>query len=98
MKRWSWRSIRSEKRATGSYSSGDSVLIRSWNLFHGHASPPRNTTYLEEMVRLASGDRPGILLLQEIPAWALGRRAGWSGMRAIGDIAQHPMLGPLPIT
>jgi len=49
-------------------------------------------------VRLASGDRPGILLLQEIPAWALGRLAGWSGMRAIGDIAQHPMLGPLPIT
>lgn len=74
------------------------MLIRSWNLFHGHAVPPRQTTFLEEMVRLASADRPAVLLLQEVPAWALGQLGAWTGMTAIADVAQRPMLGPFPIT
>jgi endonuclease/exonuclease/phosphatase family metal-dependent hydrolase len=73
------------------------VLIRSWNVFHGNASPPRRGSYLEEMVRLASADRPDVLLLQEVPAWALGRLGTWSGMTAIGDVAQRARIGPLPI-
>jgi endonuclease/exonuclease/phosphatase family metal-dependent hydrolase len=74
------------------------VLIRSWNLFHGNTSPPTQTTYLEEMARLASADRPDVLLLQEIPVWALLRLAEWTGMTAIGDVAQRPVFGPFPIT
>ncbi len=73
------------------------MLVRSWNLFHGHAVPPRRQPHLEEMVRLASEDGPDVLLLQEVPAWALGRLADWSGMTAIGDVAQRPRVGPVPI-
>lgn len=73
------------------------LLVRSWNLFHGNASPPRREGYLEEMVRLASADRPDLLLLQEVPAWALGRLGEWSGMTAVADVAQPPRLGPVPI-
>jgi endonuclease/exonuclease/phosphatase family metal-dependent hydrolase len=73
------------------------MLVRSWNLFHGNASPPERRSHLEEMVRLASADGPDVLLLQEVPAWALARLGGWSGMTAVADVAQRPLLGPLPI-
>jgi endonuclease/exonuclease/phosphatase family metal-dependent hydrolase len=49
------------------------------------------------MVRLAAADRPYVICLQEVPAWALSHLAGWSGMRAFGEVAQRPRLGPLPI-
>jgi endonuclease/exonuclease/phosphatase family metal-dependent hydrolase len=73
------------------------VLIRSWNLFHGRIVPPRRRHYLEDMIRLVTEDRPDVVLLQEVPAWALGRLGGWSGMTAIGDVAQPPGLGVPPI-
>jgi hypothetical protein len=73
------------------------MVIRSWNLFHGNSCPPGRTSYLEEMVGLASADHPGVLLLQEVPVWALGRLGTWSGMVAVGDVAQPARLGPLPI-
>ena len=73
------------------------MLIRSWNLFHGNASPPRRQSYLEEMVELVTEDRPDVVLLQEVPAWALARLGTWSGMTSIGDVAQRPRIGPLPI-
>jgi endonuclease/exonuclease/phosphatase family metal-dependent hydrolase len=73
------------------------VLIRSWNVFHGNACPPQRRSYLEEMVRLATADRPDVLLLQEVPVWALGSLGAWSRMTAIGDVAQPPRIGPLPI-
>jgi endonuclease/exonuclease/phosphatase family metal-dependent hydrolase len=72
------------------------LLIRTWNLFHGNARPPERRAFLEEMVRLASTDRPAILCLQELPVWALRHLSGWSGMQAFGDVAQPPRLGPLP--
>jgi exonuclease III len=49
------------------------------------------------MVRLAASDRPDVLCLQELPAWAYANLEGWSGMHAYGDLAQPPRLGPLPI-
>ena len=52
--------------------------MRSWNVFHGNAKPPERASFLEEMVRLASADEPDVLLLQEVPAWALGRLSTWS--------------------
>jgi endonuclease/exonuclease/phosphatase family metal-dependent hydrolase len=73
------------------------VLIRSWNLFHGNTCPPGPAVYLEEMLQVATEDRPDVVVLQEVPAWALGRIAAWSGMTAVGDLAQRPRLGPIPI-
>src|SRR6059058_5149133 len=73
------------------------LLIRTWNVFHGNADPPEREAYLEQMVRLGAGDRPDVVCLQEVPAWALAHLAGWSGMQAFGDIAQRPRLGPMPI-
>jgi endonuclease/exonuclease/phosphatase family metal-dependent hydrolase len=73
------------------------VLIRSWNLFHGNTVPPQRRAFLREAVRLASADRPDVLCLQEIPAWALRRLGAWSGMEAFADLAARPLLGPLPI-
>jgi endonuclease/exonuclease/phosphatase family metal-dependent hydrolase len=70
------------------------VLIRSWNVFHGNVSPPRRVGFLAEMVRRASGDGPDVLLLQEVPVWALGVLEGWSGMHVVGDIARRPRLPP----
>jgi endonuclease/exonuclease/phosphatase family metal-dependent hydrolase len=74
------------------------LLVRTWNLFHGNATPPERTAFLEEMVRLAAADRPDVLCLQEVPVWALEHLARWSGMSAIGAVAARPTIGPLPST
>jgi endonuclease/exonuclease/phosphatase family metal-dependent hydrolase len=74
------------------------MLIRSWNLYHGNSSPPSRRSHLEEMVTLATADHPDVLVLQEVPAWALGLLGEWSAMTAIGDVAQRPQLGPFPIS
>ena len=49
------------------------------------------------MVRLAAGDDPDVVCLQEVPAWALGRLERWSGMTAVAALAAPPRLGPLPL-
>ncbi|HXY16823.1 MAG TPA: endonuclease/exonuclease/phosphatase family protein [Gaiellaceae bacterium] len=69
------------------------LLVRTWNVFHGNTVPPERRAHLEEMVRLATADRPDVLCLQEVPVWALGRLAGWSGMEAFGAVAARPRLG-----
>jgi endonuclease/exonuclease/phosphatase family metal-dependent hydrolase len=66
------------------------VLVRTWNLFHGNAMPPRREAYLDEMVRLATEDDPAVVCFQEVPAWALGSFT-------VGDVAARPSAGPLPI-
>jgi endonuclease/exonuclease/phosphatase family metal-dependent hydrolase len=68
------------------------MLVRTWNVFHGNASPPERHGYLERMVRLASEDRPHVLCLQELPVWSLKRLADWSGMQVFGAIAARPLL------
>jgi len=50
------------------------------------------------MVRLASADGPDVLLLQEVPVWAIVPLAAWSGMNVFADVAQRPQFGPLPIS
>jgi endonuclease/exonuclease/phosphatase family metal-dependent hydrolase len=50
------------------------------------------------MVRLALEDDPDLVLLQEVPAWALRRLDDWSGRTAVSDIAAPPTLGPIPST
>jgi endonuclease/exonuclease/phosphatase family metal-dependent hydrolase len=79
-------------------STVERLLVRTWNLFHGNTQPPGRKAFLEEMVRLASADRPAVLCLQEVPVWALGRLDDWSGMSAVGAVAQRPHLGPFPST
>ena len=74
------------------------MLVRSWNLYHGNSWPPNRRSHLEEMVRLATADRPDIVALQEIPVWALDRLEGWSGMEAFADVARRPQMGPVPIS
>jgi endonuclease/exonuclease/phosphatase family metal-dependent hydrolase len=69
-----------------------SLLVRTWNVFHGNASPPGRRAHLEEMVRLASDDKPDVLCLQELPVWALRRLRDWSGMQAFGAVAARPRL------
>jgi endonuclease/exonuclease/phosphatase family metal-dependent hydrolase len=69
------------------------LLVRTWNVFHGNAVPPERRAYLEEMVRLATADRPDLVCLQELPLWALGQLAAWSGMEAFGAGAARPRLG-----
>ena len=61
------------------------MLVRTWNLFHGNTSPPGRKAYLREMVDLVTADRPDVVCLQEVPAWALGRIGEWAGMNALGD-------------
>jgi endonuclease/exonuclease/phosphatase family metal-dependent hydrolase len=69
------------------------LLVRTWNLFHGNAVPPERRAFLEEMVRLATSDEPGVLCLQEVPVWALAHLGAWSGMTSVGAVAARPRLG-----
>lgn len=72
------------------------MLVRSWNVFHGNAHPPRQKGFLRKMVELASADAPDVLCLQEVPVWALPRIDDWSGMASFGAITRPPLwLGPL---
>jgi len=57
------------------------LLIRTWNVFHGNAHPPRSRSYLRQMIELASADRPDVLCLQELPLWSLRLLGAWSGMQ-----------------
>ena len=69
------------------------MLVRSWNLFHGNTLPPGRRSRLEQMVRLASADRPDVLCLQEVPLWALSRLPAWSGMTVRHVVTRRALLG-----
>jgi endonuclease/exonuclease/phosphatase family metal-dependent hydrolase len=70
------------------------LLVRTWNLFHGNAKPPERRAFLEEIVGLASADRPDVLCLQELPVWSLRHLASWSGMTAVTAVAARPKVPP----
>ena len=72
-----------------------SLLVRTWNLYHGRTYPKSSRTYLERMVRLASLDAPDVVALQEVPLWAVGRLERWSGMQALWAVTVPNLLGPL---
>ena len=69
------------------------ILVRTWNLFHGNATPPERRGFLREMVELVSAGEPGIVCVQEVPVWALRQLEAWSGMRAFGAVAARPRAG-----
>jgi len=73
-----------------------SLLVRTWNVFHGMSSPPDRRSYLERMVRLIVEGEPDVVCLQEVPAWALQHLDGWSGMQSHGAVARRaPIPGEL---
>jgi endonuclease/exonuclease/phosphatase family metal-dependent hydrolase len=61
------------------------MVVRTWNVFHGNTSTPGRKPYLRQMIELVTADRPTIVCLQEVPAWALGTLGGWADMLGIGD-------------
>jgi endonuclease/exonuclease/phosphatase (EEP) superfamily protein YafD len=71
------------------------LLVRTWNLFHGNVFPPAPYHRLREMLALVTADRPDVLCLQELPAWAIARLESWTGMRAVGELAALPQVGPV---
>jgi len=72
------------------------LRVRTWNVFHGNADPPRRKGYLHRMVELATADGPDVVCLQEVPVWALARLDAWSGMASFGAVTRPPLwLGPL---
>jgi endonuclease/exonuclease/phosphatase family metal-dependent hydrolase len=68
------------------------MLVRTWNLFHGNASPPERRAYLDTMIEVVTGDGPDVVCLQELPVWALSHLEHWSGMHAISAVAREPLL------
>ncbi|HZT84954.1 MAG TPA: endonuclease/exonuclease/phosphatase family protein [Gaiellaceae bacterium] len=76
------------------------MLVRTWNLFHGNASPPERRAFLPRMIELVTHDRPDVVCLQELPVWALRHLERWSGMHASGAVARRPLLplGGRPVT
>lgn len=74
------------------------LLVRTWNIFHGNAFPPERRAFLRQAIELVCADRPDLVCLQEVPAWAHDRLDEWSGMRAFGAVAAPPRLGPFPST
>jgi endonuclease/exonuclease/phosphatase family metal-dependent hydrolase len=73
------------------------ILVRTWNLFHGNASPPARRAYLREMIELVTSDDPDIVCLQEVPVWAVSRLGRWSGMAVTSAVARRPRLGSAEI-
>lgn len=60
-----------------------SLLIRSWNVFHGRTYPSGRHAYLEQAVAVAVEGDPDVLCLQELPLWSLKRLGGWTGMAVV---------------
>src|SRR5262245_23867208 len=81
-----------EQDAHGLVRYAVAMLVRTWNLFHGNASPPERRAFLREMIELVTRDRPDIVCLQELPVWALRHLERWSGMHATGAVARRPLL------
>jgi endonuclease/exonuclease/phosphatase family metal-dependent hydrolase len=69
------------------------LVVRTWNLFHGNASPPERRAYLREMVELVTSDGPDVVCLQEVPLWAVSRLGRWSGMAVTSAVARGPRVG-----
>jgi endonuclease/exonuclease/phosphatase family metal-dependent hydrolase len=73
------------------------LVVRTWNVFHGNADPPRQAGYLRRMIELVAADGPDVLCLQELPVWALPRIDDWSGMQRF-DAVTRPPLWPGPVS
>ena len=68
------------------------LLVRTWNVFHGNALPPRRRGYLREMIELVCSDSPDVVCLQEVPVWGIARLEEWSSMQALTVVARAPRI------
>jgi endonuclease/exonuclease/phosphatase family metal-dependent hydrolase len=73
------------------------MLVRAWNLHLGKTAPDGKGGHVREMVERIATDKTAIICLQEVPVWAFGSLAGWSGMQAVSVRTRRPKLGPLGI-
>jgi endonuclease/exonuclease/phosphatase family metal-dependent hydrolase len=73
------------------------MLVRAWNLFHGNTVPTGRHAYLREMIELVTADRPTVVCLQEVPAWALELVGEWADMQAVSVRTRRPKLGAIAI-
>jgi endonuclease/exonuclease/phosphatase family metal-dependent hydrolase len=71
-----------------------SVLVRSWNVFHGRTHPSGRRAYLEQAIELATRGDPDVLCLQELPLWSVARLEAWTGM-AVSSARTRHRLGRL---
>jgi endonuclease/exonuclease/phosphatase family metal-dependent hydrolase len=74
-----------------------SLLVRTWNVFHGNTVPPGRRGHLRAMLDLALADDPDVLCLQELPAWALRLLVPWSGREVASARARPSVFVALPI-
>src|SRR5688572_15258424 len=70
---------------------GKTLVLRSWNVFHGNAYPPRREGFLRTMLELISSGQPDIVCLQELPVWSLEQLHGWTGMTPSPAVARAPL-------
>ncbi len=68
------------------------LVVRTWNVFHGNALPPRRRGFLCEMIELVCHDAPDVVCLQEVPVWGLDRLEEWSSMQALAVVARPPRV------
>ena len=68
------------------------LLVRTWNVFHGNALPPRRRGFLREMIELVCDDSPDVVCLQEVPVWGISRLEEWSSMQALAVVARAPRV------
>jgi endonuclease/exonuclease/phosphatase family metal-dependent hydrolase len=73
------------------------MIVRAWNLFHGNTSPPGRRHYLREMIELVTADRPGIVCLQEVPAWAIDKVGEWADMQYDGVRTRRAKVAKVPV-
>jgi endonuclease/exonuclease/phosphatase family metal-dependent hydrolase len=57
-----------------------SLLVRTWNVYHGRTHPVTRQTHLQRMIELVTADKPDLVALQEVPLWSLGKLDDWTGM------------------
>ncbi|MBA2423901.1 MAG: endonuclease/exonuclease/phosphatase family protein [Actinobacteria bacterium] len=68
------------------------LVVRTWNVFHGNALPPRRRGFLREMIELICDDSPDVVCLQEVPVWGIARLEEWSSMQALAVVARSPRV------
>jgi endonuclease/exonuclease/phosphatase family metal-dependent hydrolase len=74
-----------------------SLVVRTWNVFHGNTKPPGRRAHLRTMLDLALDDDPDILCLQELPVWSLRLLQRWTGRAAATARARPSVFVALPI-
>jgi endonuclease/exonuclease/phosphatase family metal-dependent hydrolase len=71
--------------------AGKTLILRSWNLFHGNAYPSRRQGFLRAMLEMINAGKVDIICLQELPVWSLSHLEAWTGMTCVAGVARPPV-------